>query len=173
MRISYQMTPGEYVAAQMLNYRSSIQGVILLTIYWIAVPAFGLFMLIGAGSIARSSGYTLSSLSGLIAPALFLLMPLWLHLYFRHRFRSTRISDSACCFDFEDQNITTEMPGFSKSTVEWAAVKKYRTSKKMLLIYLSRASFLVIPVRALAASEYEELIAILRRKKSSSQHLAA
>jgi hypothetical protein len=173
MRISYQMTAGEYVAAQMLNYQSSIQGVVLLAFYWIAAPAFGLFMLIGAGSVARASDYTLSALSGLIVPTLFLLTPLWLHLYLRYRFRLTRISDSACCFDFEEQNITTEMPGFSKSTVEWAAVKKYRASKRILLIYLSRASFLVVPTRAFAEGEYQELVATLRLKISSAQQSAA
>ncbi len=167
MRVSYQMTAGEYVAAQYLNYRNSTQGVVLLVFYWIAAPLFGLFMLVGAGSVARGSGYTLSSLTGLIVPALFLLTPLWLHLYLRHRFRLTRISDSTCHFNFEEENIATELLGFSNSTVEWAAVKKFRAGNKILLIYVSRASFLVVPVRAFGAGEYEGMIALLRRKMSS------
>jgi len=169
MRIGYQLTPGEYVAAQLLNYKSSVRGVTLLVFYWIAAPAFGLITLIGAISIARASGYTLSSLSGVIIPTLLLLLPLWLHLYLRYRFRLTRISDGACYFDFEEQYITTEIPGFSKGTVEWAAVKKYRANNRILLIYLSRASFLIVPIRALAAGELEDLLTTLRRKTSSVQ----
>jgi hypothetical protein len=169
MRVSYQMTVGEYVAAQLLNYRTSTHGVFILIFYLIAAPILGFIMLIGAGSVAWRSGHTPSSLSGLVVPGLILFMPLWLQLFLRSRFRATRISDSVCRLNFEEDNINTELPGFSKSTIEWAAVKKYRASKRVLLIYVSRASFLVVPLRAFASGEYEGLVAILRRKMSHVQ----
>jgi hypothetical protein len=167
------LTPNEYVTAQLLNYRSSAEGVVLLIVYWIAGPAFGLIAMLGAGSIARASGFTLSSVTGLIVPTLLVFLPLWLHLYLRYRFRLTRISDGACYLDFDEECITTEMPGFSKGTVEWAAVKKWRANNKVLLIYVSRASFLVVPIRAFAAGEFEELVATLRRKIAPIQRSAA
>ena len=51
--------------------------------------------------------------------------------------------------DFEVDRIVTEMPGVSRSTVEWIAIKKYRESKKMLLVYVSGVSFYALPRRAL------------------------
>jgi hypothetical protein len=66
------------------------------------------------------------------------------------------------------------MPGVSRSTVEWIAVKRYRESRKILLIYLSRSSFYAIPRRALQEEEHPELIALLDRKLKSrkSQQIA-
>jgi hypothetical protein len=61
------------------------------------------------------------------------------------------------------------MPGFSRSTVEWIAIKKYRESKKMLLVYISGISFYAIPRRACEKGEYIELMALLKRKLSSGK----
>ena len=168
MRVSYQLTAGEYVSAQHLNYRNSFGGRLALAFYYLAAPLFGVFLLFGAVSQARMSGFGVASVIGMLLPTFIVLTPLWLRLYLRYRFRLTRIADSACHIDFEDERINTELPGFCKSTVEWAAVRKYRESEKLLLIYVSRASFFAVPVRVLASGEKSELIALIGRKMSSS-----
>jgi len=112
-------------------------------------------------------GFTLSSLAKEILPILITLAPLWIHLYWRDRFKSSRVSNGPCIVDFEKKRIVSEMPGVSRSTVEWAAIKKHRESKRMLLVYISGVSFWAIPRRAFTKEQYDELLPLLREKLSS------
>jgi hypothetical protein len=57
----------------------------------------------------------------------------------------SRVSNGPCLIDIGEDKIVTEMPGFSKSTVEWAAIKRYREAGKVLMLYVTRSSFIVIP----------------------------
>ncbi len=168
MRLTYELTASEFVAAQNLHSRRSPVGFVSLAICYVIVPLLGVFLMLSVVSFPKD-GFTLSSISQEFVPLLLTLTPLWLHLYWRYRFRAIRISKEPCVLDFEDDRIVTEMSGVSRSTVEWIAIKKYRESKRMLLIYLSRASFIAIPRRACEKQEYVELIALLKRKISSRE----
>ena len=168
MRITYELTAAEFIAAQSLHSRRNLLGYINLAVCYLIGPLLGVFFMLSVVSFPKV-GFNLSSLSQELLPLLITLSPLWLHLYWRYRFKSSRVSSSPCVIDFEDDRILTEMPGFSKSTVEWIAVKKYRESKKMLLVYLSGVSFFAIPRRACEKGEYVELIDLLKRKLSSGK----
>jgi len=170
MRITYELTAAEFIAAQSLHSRRNLLGCINLVICYLIGPLLGVFFMLSVVSFPKV-GFNLSSLSQELLPLFITLSPLWLHLYWRYRFKSSRVSSSPCVIDFGDDRIVTEMPGFSKSTVEWIAIKKYRESKKMLLIYLSGVSFLAIPRRACEKGEYVELIELLKRKlRQGSAH---
>jgi YcxB-like protein len=168
VRITYELTADEFIAAQSLHSRRNLLGYINLAICYLIGPLLGIFFMLSVFSFPKV-GFNLSSLSQELFPLLITLSPLWLHLYWRYRFKSSRVSNSPCVIDFGDDRIVTEMPGFSKSTVEWVAIKKYRESKKMLLIYLSGVSFFAIPRRVCEKGEYVELIELLKRKLSSGK----
>jgi len=168
MRITYELTAAEFTAAQSLHSRRNLLGYIDLAICYLIAPMLGVFFMLSVVSFPKV-GFNLSSLSQEILPLFITLSPLWLHLYWRHRFKSSRVSSSPCVIDFEEDRIVTEMPGFSRSTVEWIAIKKYRESKKMLLVYVSGVSFFAIPRRAFEKGEYSELIDILKRKLPSGK----
>jgi hypothetical protein len=163
MRITYELTADEFIAAQSLHSRRNPLGYINLAICYLVGPLLGIFLMLSVVSFPKV-GFNLSSLSQEFLPLLITLSPLWLHLYWRYRFRSSRVSNSPCVIDFGEDRIATEMPGFSKSTVEWIAIKKYRESKKMLLVYVSGVSFFAIPRRAFGGGGYIELITLLKRK---------
>jgi YcxB-like protein len=166
MRIMYELTAAEFIAAQRLHSRRNPVGYFNLAICYVVAPLLGIFLMLSVVSFPKV-GFNLSSISKEIVPLLITLTPLWLHLYWRNRFKSSRVSSTPCVIEFDEDRIVSEMPGFSRSTVEWIAIKKYRESKKMLLIYISNVSFWAIPCRACEKEQYTELLGLLRRKLSS------
>jgi hypothetical protein len=163
MRVTYELTSAEFVAAQNLHSRKSPGAFIGYGICYLFAPAFGVFLMFGVISSLKGE-LSFSSILDLLFPILFILTPLWLNLYLRYRFKASRVSSGPCVIDFEEDRIDAEIPGYSKSAVEWIAIKKYRESKRILLIYLSRTSFFVIPRRACEKEEYPKLIALLKKK---------
>ena len=168
MRITYELTAAEFIAAQSLHSRRNPLGYVSLVICYFIAPLLGVFFMLSVVSFHKV-GFNLSSISQELLPLFITLTPLWLHLYWRYRFKSSRVSSNPCVIDFGEDRIVTEMPGFSRSTVEWIAIKKYRESKKMLLVYISGISFYAIPRRACEKGEYIELMALLKRKLSSGK----
>ena len=168
MRITYELTAAEFIAAQSLHSRRNPLGYVSLVICYFIAPLLGVFFMLSVVSFPKV-GFNLSSISQELLPLFITLTPLWLHLYWRYRFKSSRVSSNPCVIDFGEDRIVTEMPGFSRSTVEWIAIKKYRESKKMLLVYISGISFYAIPRRACEKGEYIELMALLKRKLSSGK----
>lgn len=167
MRISYRLTAGEFASAQLLNYRKSFGGILMLAFYYLIAPLVGLSLLLSPISLIRLHGFRVSYGLELLLPIFIVLMPLWLPIYLRYRFRLTMLFNNACVLEFEEDHIGTEVPGLAKSTFEWAAVDSYRENKQVVLIYLSRAAFLIVPVRTFAAGEHAELVTLVRRKMSS------
>jgi len=166
MRITYELTAAEFIAAQRLHSRRNPLGYFSFAICYVVAPLLGILLMLSVVSFPKV-GFNLSSLSKELLPLLITLTPLWLHLYWRNRFKSSRVSNRPCVIEFEEERIVSEMPGFSRSTVEWAAIKKYRKSKRMLLVYISGTSFWAIPCRAFEKEQYSELLLLLRRKLSS------
>ena len=165
MRITYTLTAAEFIAAQGLHARRNLVGYLNLAVCYVITPLVGVFLMLSVVSFPKV-GFNLSSVSREFLPLLITLTPLWLHLYWRNRFKSSRVSSGPCVIDFAEDHIITEMPGFSRSTVEWIAIKKYCESKRMLLVYVSGISFLAIPRRACEKEQYINLIALLKRKLS-------
>lgn len=96
------------------------------------------------------------------------LLPLLFRLNLRRCYRLTRVSDKPCIIELDEENIRTELPGHSRTTLEWAAVQEYREGKKMILIYLAPSRFLAIPKHVLQPHQCEELLTLVRRKVASS-----
>jgi hypothetical protein len=165
MRVTYELTSAEFVSAQNLHFCRGTFGLINATFSYFVAPIVGL-LLISIIPFWRD-GIGVSTGSRLLASLFIGLLPLWLYLYWRYRFTASRVSNNPCVIDLEEDRIESEMPGFSKGVVEWAAIKKYREGGKVLLIYVSRTSFFIIPRRACASAEYPELIALLERKLAS------
>lgn len=167
MRVTYKLTAAEFVSAQNLHFCRGAFGFISAAVSYFIAPIVGLLFMVTIPF--WRDGISSSTISGLFAPLFIGLLPLWLFLYWRYRFKASRVSNSPCVIDFEEDRIGSEMTGFSKGVVEWAAIKKYREGGKVLLIYVSRTSFFIIPRRACEGREYSELIAILNRKLASAK----
>lgn len=167
MHLTYELTASEYIAAQNLHYRRTPLGFIFMVILYVAAPMLGLFLVLGVASIIRQTGVSISSISQLLYPLFLALTPLWFHLYMRSRFKARQVSNAPYVVDIEEDRLVEEIPGSLKCIVAWAAVKRFRESKKVLVIYVSRISFIVIPRRVLGKEEYSHLIALLRQKLSS------
>lgn len=165
MRVTYKLTAVEFVAAQHLHFRSGPIGFVMAAFSFFVAPVFGI-LLAFIVPFWRDA-LTASTVSGLIPALILISMPMSLYLYWRYRFEASRVSNSPCVIDFEEVRIGSEMPGFSKGNIEWAAIKEYRESAKVLLIYVSRTAFIVIPRRACEGAEYAELISLLDRKLAS------
>jgi hypothetical protein len=163
MRIIYELTAAEFTAAQSLHSRRNPLAFVNLLVCYILGPLSGVFLMLSVVSFPKA-GFNLSSLSREILPLLITLSPFWLHLYWRYRFKLSRVSSGPCVIDFEEDCIVTEMPGVSRGTVQWIAIKKYRESRKMLLIYISGVSFYALPRRAFDKEEYTDLVGLLKRK---------
>ncbi|MGA2248795.1 MAG: YcxB family protein [Verrucomicrobiota bacterium] len=170
MRITYKLTAADYIAAQNLHARGSLIGVVSRAICNFVIPISGLLLMLCIVPFWRV-GVSYSLASKLLLPLIVTLTPLWLLIYrrvcWRYRFKASRVSNGPCVIDFGEDHIVTEVPGIAKSTIEWHAVKKYREGKKVLMIYVSRISFIAVPLRACEKEEYLELIALLKRKLSS------
>jgi hypothetical protein len=162
MRVTYKLTAAEFVSAQNLHFCRGPFGLISAGFSYFVAPIIGilLILIIPFGR----EGIRSSTISGLFAPLFIGLLPLWLYLYWRYRFKASRVSNSPCVIDFEEDRINSEMPGFSKGIVEWAAIKKYREGGKVLLIYVSRTSFFIIPRHACDDGEYSAIKELLDRK---------
>jgi YcxB-like protein len=165
MRVAYKLTEAEFVSAQRLHTGRGFLGFVSIAFFYFVAPIVG-FLLIYC-ILLRRDGNTFPSMTGLLAPLIILLAPVWFSFYWRYRFKASRVADSPCVIDFAEDRITSEMPGFSKSNIEWIAIKKYRKGAKVLLIYVSRTSFYIIPRRACENEDYAELIALLERKLAS------
>lgn len=162
MQVTYKLTAAEFVAAQKLHMGRSPLGFLSIAFSYFVAPILGLLLILCVPF--WRDGITFSSIIGLIPPLLISLMPLWLSLHWRYRFRASRVSDVPCVIDFEEDRIDSEMPGLSKSKIEWIAIKKYREGAKILLIYVSRTSFFAIPRHACENGDFSGLKALLDRK---------
>jgi hypothetical protein len=92
----------------------------------------------------------------------FCMLPLWFRYNLRRCYKRTRISDENSNITLDEQNIQAELPGYSKSTVEWKAVRGYREGKKVILVYITQSQFFVIPKRVLQPGQRDQLIALLQ-----------
>jgi len=162
MRITYKLSAAEFVSAQNLHFCRGPFGLISAGFSYFVAPMVGLLLILIIPF--WRDGVRSSTISQLLVPLFIGLLPLWLYLYWRYRFKASRVSNSPCVIDFEEDRIGSEMPGFSKGVIEWAAIKKYREGAKVLLIYVSRTSFIVIPRTACEKRGYSELKALLDRK---------
>ena len=135
MRVTYKLSAAQFLSAQNLHFCRGPFGLISAGFSYFVAPILG-FLLILIIPFWRD-GFRSSTISQLLAPLFIGLLPLWLYLYWRYRFKASRVSNDPCVIDFEEDRICSEMPGFSKGVVEWAAIKKYREGGKVLLIYIS------------------------------------
>lgn len=170
MRLIYRLTASEFVAAQNLAARRKpVQFVCLIIIHFL-MPVFGMFMVYGnyvqlqRRELIWGFGEVLNLL---FLAGFFVIFPVWYHLYLRYRYRSTRVSEGDSILDLEDDHIECELPGLAKSRIEWAAVKKFIRNKKLILIYISKGSFIIVPCRVLNGEQQEELLSLLQRHSPS------
>ena len=105
--------------------------------------------------------------------SLLCLIPLILYLNLRRCYQLTRVSDEHCIIDFKEEDIHTELPGHSRSVLEWAAVQRYSEGRATILIYLARTRFLAIPKRILGPGQREELLSLLNDKISNREAKSA
>ena len=88
MRITYELTAAESIAAQSLRSRRSPLGLINLLVCYIIGPLLGVFLMLSVVSFPKAGFIFRRYLKNL--PLLITLSPLWLHLYWSYRFKSSQ-----------------------------------------------------------------------------------
>lgn len=164
MLLTYKLTLSDYLAAQHLFYWRKVSSKITLVLNYGTYPLAGLlFLAYYTHSVIRHPGEHWAN--GFFG-AVFVLfcIPLLFHYNLRRCYKKTRVIDADCHFDFNEENIQTDLPGYSKSTIEWQAVRHYQEGKKTILVYIAPTRFFAIPKRIFTPGQRDELIALLQRK---------
>jgi len=65
---------------------------------------------------------------------------------------------------FSEEGVYVECPGVGKSQLEWNAFSRFVPSRKVILIYLSKAPAVIIPREILTKDQDAELIQLLETK---------
>jgi len=90
MRITYKLTAADYIAAQNFHSRRGPIGFLSIGICYFVAPIVGIFILLSVVNF-RQPGQFLDAF-GAVPPTL-ITLPLWLYLYWRYRFRASRVSE--------------------------------------------------------------------------------
>jgi len=164
MQLAYTLTFADYLEAQRVHASRSTRAQVFRFLNWWFFPVLGLVLVIVSLVLWREG-------SPLITVTLVLLYGLFLISYryllqerVRKVYRETRRGGGARLLDIDDDHFFCEWPEVAKITVAWSAVKKFRESEKVLLIYVAPALFFIVPKRALSAEQYGQLVFLLNRK---------
>jgi hypothetical protein len=80
----------------------------------------------------------------------------------------TRTGDGSRAYDFGETQIRAQEPG-AKSEIEWSAVRSIAEDKKVFLLYLAPAKYILIPKRLCAEEVADELQKLFAEKIRSSE----
>ncbi len=164
MRISYKLDVNDFVSAQHMHYWHRFPARINLILCYGVFPLLGtLGMFLWVTSLITHSAKPFTT-SFVVSILVLCAIPAWFYFNLRRCYRRSRVSDENCIIDFGEDHIQTELPGHSKSTLEWAAVKSFYEGAKIILLYFAPTRFLVIPRRVLTLDGHAELMELLKRK---------
>jgi YcxB-like protein len=160
MRLQYELTFGDFVAAQALHAKRSEWPYLRYVEARYLCPVAGLCLLL----FCLTDHRPLATQAWEVGLAVyFLSIPLIVHMSYKRHFRRTKCTDEESSLDFGQEAIRCQGP-HSKSELEWEAVRSFSEGDKMLLLYLAPGKFLCIPKRVCSSPQLEELRAMLKAK---------
>jgi hypothetical protein len=163
MRISFEFTLEDYLAAESLHATRSLGSRIETVLnYWI-VPLIGALSLASALLLVRDRSSQDSALILFVIGPLLILYPIFLRIRLRRSYIRNHSGPEERTMTFESGRIVIEGPN-SRSELNWKAIRSYRVGDKVTLIYLAPGRFIPIPKRACSDAVIQELHSLLMRK---------
>jgi len=163
MKIQYKLTPADFGSAFRLHICQSSIRVIgiaiwpLLTILCILTP-----LILGPQSriseLCISVGWIFLSASVLAVGNYFYNVR---HSY-KNQFHQAR-TEGATFVEMDEDIILYTVPGISESKFSWNAIIGVTEGKKVILFYVSKGRFLIVPTRALPSPQHAELDGLVAR----------
>lgn len=160
--VDYTITYAEFVAGSKLGWRQSF---LTLAFYILArylatalaVLFFVLVIFSFFGGLHQAGWYLLP------VPFMFLAIPLILTFNWRVGYRHLKLSKTSepqLTFAANQQAFTRQIHGMGELTWHWSATRGFAQNKRAVLIVVRKGAFIIIPRRALTASQIERLRAM-------------
>jgi hypothetical protein len=166
--LDFILTFDDYLDAQRLHSRRGWWPRVNWLMTGIGFPIWGVLILAFAFLI-HGPGVGWEPIVFMSACGIFLLAyPFYVRFKLKRCFIRTRIDSGECSIELGDDIIRTHSSA-TRSEIEWKAVRSFRESKKVILLYLAPAKFILIPKRVCSAGQTEELRGLIQsRLKSAS-----
>jgi|CZKF01.1.fsa_nt_gi hypothetical protein len=163
MQIQFQLSLDDYLAAQRLHaIRSSWPRFTNALTHYI-YPILGLCFLVLSIPLIGSKVPDHSGLTMIVCGMILVCCPLYMHFQRKRCYKRTRSDNGECNLTLDEERIGIEGQ-FTNGEMDWRAVKSFRENKKVFLLYLAPAKFLVVPKRVCTDAQISELRAILSQK---------
>jgi len=159
MQITFTVSLKDYTAAQKLHAkRSEISFLGYCTARYF-YPFFGVFILAFELTPHHSSSSSNSHFLSVACGVFLILLPAYIYFATRRSYVRTMSGGGACTAEFTPEAIRT-VGAHSKSEVQWSAIRNFSEDERCFLLYLAPGRFLILPKRACASGQIEELRAL-------------
>lgn len=165
MRLQYRLTDSDFLDAQSLHAKRGIVPVALRLVIYFLSPAAGLFLCFGAFAASKADHFAHFDWIGFALGAFWIALPLLYRWLLVFQFRRTRTGQGESVLTFEADQIHCA-DQYTKSEIEWKAIRRFSENKKVILLYLAAGKFLVIPKRVCSPGQVEELRQLFQAKIS-------
>jgi YcxB-like protein len=164
VRIEFTTTLQDFVAAQRLHcFRKYGSGSGRLP--RILYPILGALTLVYSFHLFHQGGVTSLALLELFCGLYLLLAGNVIAPYlYRRRYLRTRGSEGGINLDITEESIQLDCPGRSSGRLEWNAILGVLDGPSVTLLYLSPATFLMVPRRVLSGAMHQDLLAICKSR---------
>ena len=170
MHLSITYTKKDFYNAQLLHFRTKkrvllwvlrILGGVFLFVFLTPILA-GVFI----GDLISVGQFLPQALASFAISVWLLIFPyIWLRYLSAYMFKRANLKDVE--FDFSEESIDAKQPSTTSSKT-WDGVFDYVFNDKVLLLYCSQISFMIIPRRICDNKDWEELLSLVRRKIKKS-----
>ncbi len=154
----------DYMSAQRLHAKRAIWPRVSFFLSWWSNPVVGLCLLGEAFFLWYKHGFNSALIILFIAGVGFICWPYYLRMRYKALYRKTRKGNTDTELTFNEYRFLAVIPDFAKSEYSWNAVRSWRESDQVLMIYIAPALFVAIPKRALSEPQLHDLRALLRSK---------
>jgi hypothetical protein len=159
VQIEFTTTLQDFVAAQRLHcFRKYGQGSGHLP--RILYPILGALLLAYASHLYRTGATNVALLEAFCGLYLLLGGNVIAPYLYRRRYLRTRGNESGTILNITEDSIHVECPGRSSGKLEWNAMLGVFDGPTITLLYLSPATFLMIPRRVLSGKMHEDVLAM-------------
>jgi hypothetical protein len=163
MQIQFQLSLDDYRAAQHLHATHSPWPLFKYILVYYIYPIIGLFFLVIGYPFYgdKTSNQPIPAL--IVCGIILVFLPIYMRIHIKNCYKRTRSDNGECKLTFGEERIGIEGQ-FTNGEMDWRAVKSFRENKKVFMLYLAPAKFLVIPKRVCTDEQITELRKILSHK---------
>jgi hypothetical protein len=171
MPYPYSLTYRDFIHAQRLYLRHRLWSRIGFHFWVHVVPVLALLM--GAWCIYAAATHQVYLLRSLLPAAAWLVfMSLWMPIMriinLRRRYKRMippgEKGDVPVSFDFNEEGVSSTIPGRSEGRFYWSVIVDYVEDQKMALLFVHKKLFLYVPKRAMDEQAWASLRALITEK---------